>query len=45
MKLAVCQIRTEIDQDETLKKAEKMIREAAQNGAEIVVLPEMFNCP
>ena len=45
MKLAVCQIRTEIDQDETLEKAERMIHEAAQNGAEIVVLPEMFNCP
>lgn len=45
MKLAVCQIRTEIDQDETLAKAEKMVHEAAENGAEIVVLPEMFNCP
>lgn len=45
MKLAICQIRTEIDQDETLRKAEKMIRESAENGAEIVVLPEMFNCP
>ncbi len=45
MKLAVCQLRTEIDQDETLDKAERMIREAARNGAELVVLPEMFNCP
>ena len=45
MKLAVYQIRTEIDQDETLEKAEKMIAEAAENGAEIVVLPEMFACP
>ena len=45
MKRAICQIRTEIAQDETLRKAEKRIREAAENGAEIVALPEMFNCP
>ena len=45
MKLAICQLRTETDQDETLAKAERMIREAAENGAEIVALPEMFNCP
>ena len=45
MKLAILQIRTEIDQDETLAKAERMVNEAAANGAEIVVLPEMFNCP
>lgn len=44
-KLAICQIRTEIDQDETLSKAARMVREAAANGAEVVVLPEMFNCP
>lgn len=45
MKLAIIQIKTEIDQDETLAKAERMVGEAAMNGAEIVVLPEMFNCP
>jgi len=45
MKIAVCQLRTELDQEVTLKKAENMVREAAQNGAEIVALPEMFNCP
>lgn len=45
IKIAVCQIRTETDKDETMRKAEAMIAEAAQNGADIVVLPEMFNCP
>lgn len=43
--IALCQIRTELDLDETLKKTEKMVSEAAQNGAKIVCLPEMFSCP
>ena len=45
IKLALCQLRTELDQAETMAKAHRMVTEAAQNGAEIVVLPEMFNCP
>lgn len=45
IKLAVCQLRTELDQGETIAKAELMLRQAAGNGADIVVLPEMFNCP
>ncbi len=45
LKLAVIQLRTELEQAATMEKAGRMIREAAQNGAEIVVLPEMFNCP
>lgn len=45
MKAAICQLRTELIQEETMKKAERMVREAAENGADIVVLPEMFNCP
>lgn len=45
MKIAICQIRTEIDQAETVAKAARMVREAAANGADIVVLPEMWNCP
>ena len=44
-RLAVCQIRTETDRELTLKKAEAMIKEAAANGAQIVVLPEMWSCP
>ena len=45
LKLAVCQLRTELDRAETMEKAARMIREAAGQGAQIAVLPEMFNCP
>ena len=44
-KLAVVQIRTETDQIQTMHKAKRMIAQAASNGAELVVLPEMWNCP
>lgn len=43
--LAVIQLRTELDKACTMEKAERMVKEAAENGAKIVVLPEMFNCP
>ena len=43
--LGVCQLRTEIDFDATMEKAERMTREAAAAGAKVVVLPEMFSCP
>ncbi|MBR3473644.1 MAG: carbon-nitrogen hydrolase family protein [Oscillospiraceae bacterium] len=45
LKLAVLQLRTELSRDETMKKAARMLREAAEQGAEMAVLPEMFNCP
>lgn len=45
LKIGIIQIKTEMDQDETLAKAERMICEAAQGGAQLVALPEMFNCP
>ena len=44
-RLAMCQIRTETDRKATMEKAERMVREAAEKGADIVQLPEMFNCP
>ncbi len=44
-KLAVVQIRTETDMEQTLVKAERMVAEAAQGGAKLVVLPEMWSCP
>ena len=43
--LAVCQLRTETDYEETIAKTESMIRDAAASGADVVVLPEMFSCP
>ena len=45
LKLAVCQLRTELDRAETMEKASRMVRVAAAQGAQIAVLPEMFNCP
>ncbi len=44
-KLAAVQIRTETDVEQTLRKAEEMVAEAARSGAKLVVLPEMWNCP
>ena len=42
--LACCQLRTELDWAATMDKAGAMVRDAARQGAQIVVLPEMF-CP
>ncbi len=44
-KLAVVQLRTETDMEQTLRKAERMIAEAARSGAGLIVLPEMWSCP
>ena len=45
LRLAVCQIRTETAKNVTTEKAAAMIKDAADKGANIAVLPEMFNCP
>jgi predicted amidohydrolase len=45
LRVALCQMIVTEDKDENLKKAKKMITKAANKGAELVVLPEMFNCP
>lgn len=45
LKIAVCQLRTELEQGQTVAKAGDMVRQAAESGANIVVLPEMFHCP
>ncbi|MBR1457146.1 MAG: carbon-nitrogen hydrolase family protein [Oscillospiraceae bacterium] len=45
IKIAICQIRTELERAETMDKAARMVREAAAGGAQIVVLPEMYNTP
>lgn len=44
-KLAAVQLRTELEWEETMEKAERMIKEAASKGAQVVALPEMFSCP
>ncbi|MDI6604714.1 MAG: carbon-nitrogen hydrolase family protein [Thermoanaerobacteraceae bacterium] len=45
IKLALIQIKVHKDKNINLKRAEMGIKEAAKNGAEIICLPEMFNCP
>lgn len=45
MKIAVCQMKVCDDKDKNIAHALDMIDEASNNGADIVVLPEMFNCP
>lgn len=44
-KMALCQMQVSLDKEQNLLKAETMVREAAQHGAQVVALPEMFNCP
>ncbi|KUK40956.1 MAG: Nitrilase/cyanide hydratase and apolipoprotein N-acyltransferase [Clostridia bacterium 62_21] len=45
LRLAICQLRVEADKEENLARARRMILDAAGNGAGMVILPEMFNCP
>ncbi len=46
LKIAVCQMSVVENKEENLNKAEEMLRKAAaEYSPEIVVLPEMFNCP
>lgn len=44
-KLALCQMMGDKNKEKNLKKAETMIRSAASQGANLIALPEMFNCP
>jgi len=43
--LALCQMKVTMEKKQNLAAAESMIREAAEKGAKVVALPEMFNCP
>lgn len=45
MKIALVQIGARKDKEDSLLVAEQYIGKAAAAGADIVVLPEMFNCP
>lgn len=45
LKLGICQLKVTEVKEENLAKAEKLISQAAAAGAELIVLPEMFNCP
>ena len=45
IKLALCQMNVVDDKETNLKKAGSMIADSADNNADFIVLPEMFNCP
>ena len=45
IKIALCQMDIINNKDKNIEKAREMIVKAKQNGAEIAILPEMFNCP
>lgn len=45
IKLAICQHKVVNDKKKNLIKAKKMITQATNKNAELVILPEMFNCP
>lgn len=45
LQIALIQMKIVDSKEDNLNKAEKMIKEAADRGANLIVLPEMFNCP
>ncbi|MBE3586590.1 carbon-nitrogen hydrolase family protein [Desulfofundulus thermocisternus] len=44
-RVAVCQMAIDRDKEKNIARAREMIARAAEKGARLVVLPEMFNCP
>lgn len=44
-RLAICQIVGSPDKEQNVAKADEFIRKAAAGGAQVIVLPEMWNCP
>ncbi|PKM76777.1 MAG: carbon-nitrogen hydrolase [Firmicutes bacterium HGW-Firmicutes-15] len=45
LKLAICQIQVSNCKDDNLNKAGDMVNTASSSGAQMVILPEMFNAP
>ena len=45
LKVALCQLPVKTDKQENLNRAASMLKEAVAGGAQLAVLPEMFNCP
>lgn len=45
LKIALCQMKVTIEKKENINHGLNLIDIAAKNGAKIIALPEMFNCP
>ena len=45
MKIGIVQMRVTPDKNENLRKAREGVLKAAEGGARVVMLPEMFVCP
>lgn len=45
IKIALCQMNVVDNKEENIKKAIGMIKDSKNQGADLAVLPEMFNCP
>ena len=45
LKLALCQMKVETDKLKNLRIAAQLAQQAAQSGAQLICLPEMFCCP
>ena len=43
--VALCQMNVMDDKEKNIEKAIQMIKESKKQGADLAVLPEMFNCP
>jgi predicted amidohydrolase len=43
--IAICQIKVSLNKEDALNNAQQMVSKAAAEGAELIVLPEMFHCP
>ena len=45
IKIAVLQLKTELEWEKTMEKTHSMLIAAKKSGADFAVLPEMFSCP
>lgn len=45
LRVALCQMKVGCDKDQNLYSARKMVEQAAQREARLIVLPEVFNAP
>lgn len=45
IKLGLCQMKVTDSKEDNIKRATNMLETCRQNGVNIAVLPEMFNCP